>query len=130
MLYLHFRNEKWNESSINLLKNSGINFDILQAKGIDHTSFAEHFITSGLIMNKDIHWYGFHTDHDYAYLLKIIQGSPLPNDHKQFLADLAVVFPNFYDIKVLADLSTGMYRGSLLNLSERLGVYRDDDCEH
>lgn len=60
--------EKWNQSSINLLMNSGIDFDKLKAKGIDHDTFAEHFLTSGLIMNKDIHWYGFHTDHDFAYL--------------------------------------------------------------
>lgn len=42
--------------------------------GIEHKTFAEHFTTSGLIMNKDTHWYGFHTDHDFAYLLRIFSG--------------------------------------------------------
>jgi CCR4-NOT transcription complex subunit 7/8 len=57
-----------------LLINSGINFDKLAISGIDHNTFAEHFITSGLIMNKDIHWYGFHTDHDFAYMLRMFSG--------------------------------------------------------
>jgi len=66
-----FRKDLFNNASINLLINSGINFQKLLLHGIDHQTFAEHFITSGLIMNKDTHWYGFHTDHDFAYLLKI-----------------------------------------------------------
>jgi CCR4-NOT transcription complex subunit 7/8 len=54
--------------------NSGIDFDKLAESGIDHATFAEYFITSGLVMNKDIHWYGFHTDHDFSYLLKLLAG--------------------------------------------------------
>ena len=57
--------------------NSGINFDKLAESGIDHNVFAENFITSGLVMNKDVHWYGFHTDHDFAYLLKLMTGLPI-----------------------------------------------------
>jgi CCR4-NOT transcription complex subunit 7/8 len=68
------REEKFNNSSINLLKNSGIDFDKLEKFGIDHQTFGEHFITSGIVLNKEIVWYGFHTDHDFAYLLKIITG--------------------------------------------------------
>lgn len=54
--------------------NSGINFDKLATDGIMHSTFAEHFITSGLLMNPDMHWYGFHTDHDFAYLLRLVTG--------------------------------------------------------
>jgi CCR4-NOT transcription complex subunit 7/8 len=129
MLFL-YRAEKWNQSSITLLMNSGINFDKLAARGIVHSTFAEHFITSGLIMNKDLHWYGFHTDHDFAYLLKILTGSNLPLEEAKFLEDLGQIFPNFYDIKVIADATLGLFRGSLSSLSERLGVIRDDTCEH
>jgi CCR4-NOT transcription complex subunit 7/8 len=75
-----YRKELWNQSSINLLINSGINFDKLASSGIDHQTFAEHFITSGLILNKDVHWYGFHTDHDFAYLLKMLSGQLLPSN--------------------------------------------------
>jgi CCR4-NOT transcription complex subunit 7/8 len=57
--------------------NSGIDFDKLCKHGIEHDTFAEYFITSGLVMNKDFHWYGFHTDHDFAYLLKLLSGTSL-----------------------------------------------------
>jgi hypothetical protein len=40
------------------------------------------------------------------------------------------MFPKFYDVKLIADQAFGLFRGSLLSLSERLGVYRDDNCEH
>lgn len=83
--------------------NSGIDFSKLEKNGIDHQTFAEHFITSGLVMNKDMHWYGFHTDHDFAYLQRILTGSPLPQSEETFYEDLAMMFPNYYDIKVIAD---------------------------
>lgn len=81
-------------------------------------------------MNKDIHWHGFHTDHDFAYLLKLLAGQPIPNLESQFLSDLLLIFPNYYDSKLIADHSLGLFRGSLASLAERLGVEREDDCEH
>ena len=85
------------------MTNSGINFDTLLAKGIDHSTFAEYFTTSNLIYNPNVHWYGFHTDHDFAYLLHTFSGASLPEDDKQFLLDLKTVIPSYYDIKVIAD---------------------------
>lgn len=99
----YYSTEKWNEESINLLKKSGINFDLLAARGIEYNTFAEYFISSGLVMNKDMHWYGFHTDHDFAYLMRILSGNPLPSSVSQFLSDLRILFPNFYDIKHIAE---------------------------
>lgn len=54
--------------------NSGIDFDQLAKNGIDYQTFAEYFLTSGLVMNRDMHWYGFHIDHDFAYLFRILTG--------------------------------------------------------
>lgn len=124
------RQEIFNQTSINLLKNSGIDFDKLAVNGIEHQTFAEHFITSGLIMNKDVHWYGFHTDHDFAYLLRIFTNQLLPANEMLFMQELGYIFPNLYDIKMIADNSFGIFRGGLTTLSDKLGVYRDDDCEH
>jgi CCR4-NOT transcription complex subunit 7/8 len=81
-------------------------------------------------MNSDIHWYGFHTDHDFAYLLKMLSAQPIPSTETQFVQDLSLIFPNFYDLKTIADMSFGIYRGSLAALSEKLSVYRDDECAH
>lgn len=85
---------------------------------------------SGLIVNPDIYWYGFHTDHDFAYLLKILTGLSIPKSQDQFLTDLSLVFPNFYDVKVIADNYFGMFRSSLSALSDKLGVLRDDNQQH
>jgi len=70
--------EPFNKSSIDLLKRSGINFEMHNAFGIDIATFAEYFLTSGLICNPDIHWYGFHTDHDFAYILRALSNEDLP----------------------------------------------------
>lgn len=40
------------------------------------------------------------------------------------------VFPNLYDIKVIAEASFGFFRSSLATLAEKLRAERDDDCEH
>ena len=99
-----------------MLKNSGIDFEKLEKFGINHSSFAENFITSGLIFNSDTVWYGFHTDHDFAYLNRLITGSSIPNTEAAFLNELKIVFPNYYDIKVIAEHHEGLYRGSLATL--------------
>jgi hypothetical protein len=82
------------------------------------------------LLNKDLHWFGFHTDHDFAYLSKLFTGAILPDTEKSFLDNVSLLFPNFYDLKLIADLSLGSFRGSLGSLSERLGVIRDDKFEH
>ena len=98
------------------MKNSGIDFDRLERFGIDHLIFSENLITSGLLFNPSIIWYGFHTDHDFAYLLRLITGVSLANTEAQFLNDLNIVFPHYYDIKVIAEHFEGLYRGSLATL--------------
>lgn len=123
-----YRKDKSNNDSITLLKKSGINFDKLASEGIGHEAFCEYFMTSGLIMNNDVHWYGFHTDHDFAYLLKLLSSQPIPATEKQFMADLSLIFPNIYDVKSIADMSMGIFRGGLSSLSDKLQVFREDDC--
>ena len=109
---------------------SGINFDKLATEGIDYDVFTEHFISSGLIMNRDIHWYGFHTDHDFAYLLKLLSCQPIASSEKQFMSDLCLIFPNIYDVKAIADMSLGLFRSGLSSLCDKLQVYREDNCQH
>jgi len=81
-------------------------------------------------MNRDVHWFGFHTDHDFAYLLKMFSAQPIPATEKQFMADLSLIFPSIYDVKAIADMSMGIYRGSLSSLCDKLQVEREDDCQH
>ena len=81
-------------------------------------------------MNPSTVWFGFHTDHDFAYLLRLITGSSIPNTEAAFLHDLNIIFPNFYDIKVIAEHFEGLYRGSLATLCYQLGVSREGETEH
>jgi len=94
--------------------------------------FAEYAITSGLLANPSTVWYGFHTDHDFAYLLKTISGEEsIPEDSNTFLKHLAVWFPTIYDLKSAARYTDDpTLQGGLAKLAYSLCVSRDDDCEH
>lgn len=114
-----------------MLIDCGIDFEKLSKDGIEHSLFAEYFIQSGLILMPDIHWYGFHTDHDFAYLLRVLSGDDLPPIETKFLEDLHYYFPNIYDIKTIADaIIPGGFTRSLALLSQILNVKRDDNNEH
>lgn len=60
-------NLKWNvdnethaADSIQLLEQSGINFEKLKLNGIELSEFAEAFLASGLALNDQVTWIGFH----------------------------------------------------------------------
>ncbi len=93
--------EKYNQDSINLLINSGINFENLPKQGIPPNKLAELLLTSGLILNEDIHWITFHGSYDLAYFLKLITNQLLPDKLELFMSDLDFYFNNFYDIRYL-----------------------------
>jgi len=79
----------------------------------------------------DIYWYGFHTDHDFGYLLRTLSGEDLPPSETKFLENLHYYFPNIYDIKTIADaIIPGGFTRSLSSLSQMLSVKRDDNNEH
>lgn len=61
-----------------LLRDSGSNFEKHKTDGIPHAIFAEHLISSGLVLNPRNHWITFHGAVDYGYLLKILLGQKLP----------------------------------------------------
>lgn len=65
---------------MDLLKRSGLDFDKHKAKGIPHEKFAEYLITSGLVLNPDMHWITFHGGVDFGYLLKSLMNTEIPND--------------------------------------------------
>ena len=89
-------------------------------------------MTSGLIANPDLVWYGFHTDHDFAYLLKVISGEPIPSQGpSQFMKMLNLYFPQVLDVKVIAEsVMMNGFRGGLSRLACSLDVTRDDKKEH
>jgi CCR4-NOT transcription complex subunit 7/8 len=48
------------QDSIDLLKNSGIQFKKCEDDGIDVNDFAELLMTSGVVLSDNIKWLSFH----------------------------------------------------------------------
>lgn len=87
---------------MDLLKESGLDFNKHKTDGIPHLLFAEYLITSGLVLNTKTHWITFAGGVDFGYLLKYIRGEQsLPANEKLFLNELKYYFQNFYDCKEL-----------------------------
>ena len=116
--------DKSSQSSMLLLISSGIDFKKMKKCGINQKKFAQQFQKFGLVLNPDIHWISFHGGYDFAYLLKYLIGSPLPQSENEFTKILGLYFPNHYDIKVLVR-DKNKLRGSLNKLAQYLYVERE-----
>jgi CCR4-NOT transcription complex subunit 7/8 len=119
--------DAYNEESVNLLKNSGINFEKLKKKGIRHDIFAENLITSGLVLNPDIFWISYHGSYDFGYLLKILTNENIPLNEEEFNNKLSLYFHNYFDVKILVKDFDYYFNGGLNKLMYRLGVTRKGD---
>ena len=119
-----YTKDKFAQSSIDLLKTSGILFNKLKNQGIKYKTFADHFKSFGLVLNPNIYWLSFHGSYDFAYLLKIISGSKLPDDEKEFTNLLKLFFPNHYDIRILVK-GKEFLQGSLNRLANYLNIKRE-----
>lgn len=111
------------QESIELLTNSGILFDKHKDHGIDVASFGELLTTSGLVLFENVKWISFHSGYDFAYLLKILTCSPLPEDERDFFSLLHWFFPCIYDIKFLMKGCCNL-KGGLQELADDLEVER------
>jgi len=118
--------DKFSNESLSLLTNSGIKFDNLKKNGIPHNLFAEYFITSGLLLDKNIHWISYHGASDFAYLLKMCLNSNLPNEEKLFTENLKIYFPSHFDIRILIS-GKEQIKGGLNKLAQNLDIFRFGD---
>ena len=118
------KTDKIVQASLNLLEQSGIDFNKLKRKGIKHKLFAEYFMVSGLVLNPYITWISFHGCYDFGYLLKLLLNSKLPDNEKEFIELLNLYFINYYDIRTLVKGKENL-QGSLSRLAQYLGVPRE-----
>ena len=116
--------DKYSQNSLNLLINSGIDFNKLKKKGISHKVFSEYLIISGLILNPEIYWISFHGSYDFGYLLHLLTNSPLPENENNFTNELNIYFPNHYDIKILVQDNEKL-QGGLNKLAQYLNIIRE-----
>jgi CCR4-NOT transcription complex subunit 7/8 len=119
-----YKKDKSSQSSMNLLINSGIDFNKMKKCGINHKKFIEQFKNSGLVLNPNIHWISFHGSYDFAYLLSNLLGNSLPKNEKEFTDILGLFFPNHYDIRILVK-NKNYLKGSLNKLANYLDVERE-----
>ena len=60
------------QDSLDLLKSSGIDFEINSKRGINVKDFAELLMCSGVVLNEEVKWVTFHSSFDFGYLLKVL----------------------------------------------------------
>ncbi|CAA0821089.1 Probable CCR4-associated factor 1 homolog 7 [Striga hermonthica] len=111
--------------SIDLLINSGIDFEKNNQKGVDIERFSELLMSSGVVMNDNIRWLSYHSGYDFGYLLKLLTCKDLPDTIEGFFDMLGLYCPVIYDIKHLV---REKYHGGLSSLAEVLDVERVGSC--
>jgi CCR4-NOT transcription complex subunit 7/8 len=122
-LKFDLNSDQYSNESIALLCNSGIDFEKLQSNGIPPEIFGEYMMTSGLLLNEELHWISFHGIYDFAYFIKIVTNLPLPETEFLFFDCLKLYFPYYYDIRHLVRFNDS-FRGSLAKLGVELNVSR------
>lgn len=113
--------------SIELLKQCGIDFQKNNEKGIDVSRFSELLMSSGIVLNDNVHWVTFHSGYDFGYLLKLLTCQRLPDTQAGFFDLINTYFPIVYDIKHLMKFCNSLH-GGLNKLAELLEVERVGVC--
>lgn len=123
-LKFDLKKDRSSESSIQLLKDAGINFNNLEEFGIDPVRFADLFTSSGLAFSDDINWITFHGAFDFAYLLKLLTNQILPPTLENFNSTMKIYFPIALDLKVIVNDVHEKRNGSLAKLAQDLCLTR------
>eukprot|EP01062_Namystynia_karyoxenos_P042462 TRINITY_DN31040_c0_g1_i1.p1 TRINITY_DN31040_c0_g1~~TRINITY_DN31040_c0_g1_i1.p1 ORF type:complete len:494 (+),score=141.48 TRINITY_DN31040_c0_g1_i1:101-1483(+) len=119
------------QDSIDLLRDSGIEFERFATQGVDVQHFAELLISSGLVLapygsDPPVRWLSFHSGYDFGYLLKILTSQELPADEESFFELMNTWFPEVFDVKYLLKQTGGALSDmcGLTKLGEDLQVER------
>eukprot|EP01063_Lacrimia_lanifica_P002018 TRINITY_DN11054_c0_g1_i1.p1 TRINITY_DN11054_c0_g1~~TRINITY_DN11054_c0_g1_i1.p1 ORF type:complete len:453 (+),score=121.19 TRINITY_DN11054_c0_g1_i1:95-1453(+) len=116
------------QDSIDLLTDSGIDFDRFAREGIEVATFAELLTSSGLVLSSDppVRWLSFHSGYDFGYLIKVLTSSELPSEEEEFFELMNTYFPLVYDVKYLLKQTNGLLSDmcGLNKLGEDLNVQR------
>lgn len=123
-LQYNLSKEKYNQESIKMLQESGIDFDSLKHKGIDPLVLGDYLISSGLFLNEDTKWITFHGAFDYAYLIKLLCNQKLPDTYDSYKQIIGEFFPTTYDTKIIANEVDDIKGTSLQKLGNEFGIER------
>jgi len=95
------KEDMYSELAIENLRQGGLDFQRLDAEGIDPFQFGALLVSSGLVCDEDVHWISFHGGYDFGYLIKLLHVLPLPNDEDKYNDVVEKFFPSLYDLKYL-----------------------------
>ena len=119
----NLKEDMYARDSIELLKQSGIDFAALELNGIDVRRFGELLMVSDVVLNNDVKWITFHSGYDFGYLLKLLTCKELPQTETEFFDILSQYFPQVYDMKLMMK-RLGNIHGGLNKLADLLQVER------
>jgi len=111
------------EDSVDLLQNSGIQFDRHEKEGIEPVQFAELLLVSGIVLLENVKWLSFHSGYDFGYLIGLLTNVNLPECENEFFETLKLYFPNIYDVKYLMKSCKNL-KGGLQEVADTLEVER------
>ncbi|KAK1267453.1 hypothetical protein QJS04_geneDACA014624 [Acorus gramineus] len=113
--------------SIELLRRSGINFDMILHEGIRVQDFARSFMMTFVVGGRNrLHsWITFHGLYDLGYMIKILTNAPLPDTLHGFLSLVHMFFGRVYDLKSIAKSYNGLMGGEI-GLLRMAGVLNVD----
>jgi len=111
------------EDSVELLQNSGIQFERHERDGIETVDFAAMLLVSGTVLIDNVKWLSFHSGYDFGYLLSLLTNVNLPECEAEFFDTLNIYFPNIYDIKYLMKSCKNL-KGGLQEVADTLEVER------
>lgn len=120
-------NDVFANDSIELLRQSGIDFKMNNEKGVDAKHFAELLMSSGIVLNDSVYWVTFHSGYDFGYLLQLLTCQDLPDTQAGFFTLINIYFPVIFDIKHLMKFCNSLH-GGLNKLAELLEVERVGIC--
>lgn len=84
-------------------------------------------MSSGIVLNQDVHYISFHGAYDFAYMLKILTCKNLPSAEADFFHLLYTYFGTVYDVKYMMKFCDHLH-GGLDKLAEILQVKRFGTC--
>lgn len=107
--------DMFSEPSIQLLEQSGVEFEKNREMGIDLDTFGSALTTSGLVFSDEVNWLSFHSGYDFGYLIKLLTSQGLPEDQSGFFGVVKTFFPKLWDIKFLLRHAQRMHSQSRLS---------------
>ncbi|KAL3536049.1 hypothetical protein ACH5RR_004510 [Cinchona calisaya] len=123
-------NDVHNPSSIQLLRDHGIDLEKNRELGVKLSRFSELMMSSGLVCNDEVSYVVFHGGSDFGYLIKNLTGRVLPEKLEDFVELVRIFFgERVYDVKHVIKNGNGLY-GGLNQVAKTLGVSRVSGGSH